>query len=166
MIAKLIGGIFIMCGCIYIGFGTSLNMRRREKFLLNFKSFLKLLEVEMEFSSCRLKNLLLRIDKNVSLGGLLEKAANDVEKYGVQIAWENSVKTQTPFSCKSDRDTMSLLGAELGMTDKESQIKNIHHINELIEKQYEDACKKREQLSKLYESGGILCGILIVILLY
>lgn len=165
MIIKYCGSVLVFLGAVFLGFGRGTILRRREKYLMNLCSFLDLLEVEIQFSAQRLGRMFLRLDEHIQLGNLLKSTSENLEN-GVAVAWSDAVKNHTPSLLAEDREILVLLGAKLGMTDRDTQIKNIRHVKHLIQKQYEDAKQERNRLSKLYEGGGVLVGLFLVILLF
>lgn len=165
MLTKLIGSACIFCGSLWFGFYKSNILRRREKYLSQVITFLKLLEVEIHFSAARLGEVFSRISERVYLGGLLELAAERFASDGIRAAWEYAVEEKCVYLTADDKAALKMLGAELGMTDRENQIKNIQHIAKLTEKQHSDAHEERVRLSRLYEGGGALLGLLIIVLL-
>lgn len=162
---KSIGALCVFCACVYIGFSRSICMRRREEYLLNLKSFLNMLDVQIQFSSDRLAVCMRKADKHTRLGNLLSYAAEHINDCGIQRAWSESVRLNTPYLTDADREILCALGAQLGMTDRESQYKNICCTKALIDKQYEQARGIRERTARLYEGSGIAAGALAVILL-
>lgn len=164
-IIKAAGALCVFCVCVYIGFSKSIYMRRREEYLLNIKSFLNMLDVQIQFSSDRLERCMRRADKHTHLGRLLSYTVEHMRDDGIQRAWSDSVRLNTPYLTAADREILSSLGAQLGMTDRESQYKNICCTMALIDKQYEEARQLRERTARLYEGSGIAAGALAVILL-
>ena len=75
------------------------------------------------------------------------------------------MRINTPYLTDGDREILVMLGAQLGMTDRENQYKNICCTKNLIDKQYEQARQIRERTSRLYEGGGILAGAFAILLL-
>lgn len=166
MLVRIAGGVCIFAASVWLGMTKSYALKKREQYLFDTKAFLNLLEVEIQFSASRIKHTFSKLEKHVHLNGLLREAAEGLEEYGIRSAWENAVASRAVCLDEADRDILNMLGAELGMTDRQNQIKNIKHIEKLVEKQYESARKKREQLAKLYEGGGVLIGIFMIILLF
>lgn len=165
MLTKLIGSACIFCGALWFGFYKSSILRRRENYLSQVITFLKLLEVEIHFSAARLGEVFCCISERVSLGGLLECAMERFAEDGIRAAWESAVDEKCVYLTDEDKAAIKMLGAELGMTDRENQIKNIKHIAKLAEKQHSEAHEERVRLSRLYEGGGALLGLLIIVLL-
>lgn len=162
---KFIGAIFVFGACVYIGFMKSIRMRRRERWLLNMRAFLNMLDIQIQFSSDRLERCIKTADKHTDLGGFLSYIAEHISVDGIQKAWVDSVRLNTAYLEESDKEVLYGLGAWLGMTDRENQYKNICCTKELIDKQYEQARTLRERTARLYESGGALVGAFAVLML-
>ncbi len=162
---KLAGAICVLAGCAYAGFAKSIQMRRREEWLLNMRAFLNMLDIQIQFSSDRLERCMRMADKHIKLGRFLTYAADHIKTDGIQCAWAESVRINTPYLTDEDREVITVLGARLGMTDRENQYKNICYTKELIQKQYEQAHDLRRRVSRLYEGGGILAGVFVVLML-
>lgn len=165
MLIKAAGSVCIFCGSLWFGFYRGSLLRKREKYLLDIKSFLHLLEVEIQFSACRLQDIFRKIAERTALVRLTEQTLERLASDGIRLAWERAVDKECSCLTQADRDVIKMLGAELGMTDRENQIKNIKHIETLIEKQHEEAQEQRRRLCKLYEGGGALLGLLVIVLL-
>lgn len=165
MLMKAVGGICVFCGALWLGLYQGNLLRRREKYLQQVSVFLHLLEVEIEFSVQRLSEIFRRLSSRTEIGALPEDALEHMESEGIRSAWEHAVDRQCGCLLREDREVLKLLGAELGMTDRENQIKNIRHIEKLTEKQYEEARQRRQRLCRLYEGGGALVGLLLVVLM-
>lgn len=162
---RLVGAVCVFVGCAYVGFAKSINMRRREECLLNIKTFLNMLDIQIQFSSDRLERCLRTADKHIRLGKLLSYTAEHIHTDGIQRAWADSVRINTPYLTDGDREILAALGTQLGMTDRENQYKNICCTKNLIDKQYEQARQLRERTARLYEGGGMLGGVFAVLLL-
>lgn len=162
---RFIGAIFVFGACVYIGFMKSVRMRRREKWLLNMRAFLNMLDIQIQFSSDRLERCIKTADKHTDLGEFLSYIAEHISFDGIQKAWIDSVRLNTAYLENGDKEVLYGLGAWLGMTDRENQYKNICCTKELIDKQYEQARTARERTARLYESGGVLVGAFAVLML-
>ena len=60
---------------------------------------------------------------------------------------------------------MYTFGKNIGKTDADDQIKNIKYIKTMIKEQEKQASGEYSRFGKLYRSGGVLVGLMIVIIL-
>ncbi len=160
---KLIGAVMTGAACGYFGFRASYDMKKRAESLSDIEVSLELLEGEIAFTQSELKKAFERADRN----GLLRAAGENIEKLGVKKAWSEAVNEYRPRLCltRADADALLLLGERLGRTDTDDQIKHIKYIKTLIKGQADAAREEYERLGRLYRSGGLLTGIMLVIIL-
>ena len=83
------------------------------------------------------------------------------------LSWNNGILKFKDTLCLTNEDAKILqtLSAELGITDKENQIKNIHYILSLLKTAETDAEEKYKSLSGLYRNISMSAGVVFVILL-
>ncbi len=65
----------------------------------------------------------------------------------------------------NDIEIVKSLSISLGQVDLESQIKNIHMVQKLVEKELTDAYEEKRKNFKLYRHLGMMGGMMLVILL-
>ena len=58
-----------------------------------------------------------------------------------------------------------MLGKNIGKTDTDDQLKNIRYIKTMIGEQEKQAQGEYSRFGKLYQSGGVLVGLMRVIIL-
>ncbi|MCX7715222.1 MAG: hypothetical protein N2171_05810 [Clostridia bacterium] len=167
MIAKMMGGICILSATTYLGFERAHLLYKRVKYIMNIKTSLTMLESEIGFCANRLDSAFMTISKLSDTQGLFSQTAKKLQSVGIKEAWEMSVRAHREKMRLTGEDTEILLsfGAELGMTDRENQIKNIRYITSLLEKQYKEAKEEYERMARTYRSIGILSGLFLIVLL-
>lgn len=160
---KLLGAVMVGAACGYFGFKMSFSLKKRAKSLSDIASSLEMLESEISFSASKLKKAFFRIDRN----GLFTLAAGNMENDGIRAAWSGAVKEMRTKLClaEADSEILLMLGENIGRTDADDQIKNIKYIKSMISRQEECARNEYEKFGKMYRSGGILTGLMIVIIL-
>ena len=81
--------------------------------------------------------------------------------------WERAVLEDYKklYLKKEDVETILLLAGELGMTDREGQIKNIKHVKKLVDVLQKEAKDEYFKQSKLLKGLGVSVGLFLVILL-
>jgi stage III sporulation protein AB len=164
MIAKMIGAFCIFGASACIGFGKALELSRRTRYLQNLKTAFSILESEISFSANSMQRAFSNISRAVDTKGFLESVAQRTEEYGAREAWRMGVEENQMRLTPDDQEVLYAFGSELGMTDRENQVKNIRYITSLVEGQYERAEAERQKSARLYQSFGVLGGIFLVIL--
>ena len=167
MLIKIVGAFLIFSSCTFLGMKKSRELFKREKYLLNIKTALKMLEGEISFSSNYLKSAFLNIWRVSETGNLFYDAAILLEEKNAQISWTEAVLKNKKRLYLKDKDVevLSILSSGLGMSDVSQQTKNIKHNISLLDVCIKEAKKEYDDSSKLYRSMGILVGIFFVILL-
>lgn len=167
MLYSWLGAGLIVAATTYIGFKNAEKLSRRVRSLLAIQTGLSILESEISFSANHLKQALSKIEESVHTCGLFQDAGAAIAELGTAEAWRQTVQKKQDVLClsKSDVEALSSLAAELGVTDRENQMKNIRRVSALLEDAGKTAQAEYEKTARLYQSGGVLIGVLVVILL-
>lgn len=165
---KLVGAVIIFLSCLIIGFRESDRLKKRTAYLKNVQTALNLIETEISFGKNHLKRIFEGIEKSADCCGLFSETAENIEKSGIKKSWNKSLSDKKDELClkNDDLEALMTLGNQLGMTDAENQIKNIRYIRELLEKNAQEAEGEYNRLGRLYRSGGIMAGLLLILLLF
>lgn len=160
---KLMGAVMVGASCGYFGFRMSMSLKRRMENLSDIAVSLELLESEISFGQSRLTRAFERVDRN----GLFKLAASRIEELGINKAWRAAVEESRTKMCltDSDADTLLMLGKNLGKTDTDDQLKHIKYIKKIIEGLSREAREEYKRLGKMYRSGGVLAGLMLIIIL-
>lgn len=160
---KLAGAVMTGLASGYFGLKLSMSLKKRIQSLNDIDASLELLESEISFSANRLEGALRRADRN----GLFTAAADGMNGAGIKKAWENAVDSMKNRLCLADADCEALymLGSNIGRTDAENQIKHIKYVKSAVRAQAESAQSEYDRFGRLYRSGGILVGLMIIIIL-
>lgn len=160
---KMMGAVMTGASCAYFGLRMRLNLKTRQKSLADILTSLEALEGEIGFSENRLKKAFERVDRN----GLFTLAAENIEQCGAKKAWCDAVNAMKNKLCLTDADCDALLtlGNNIGKTAGEEQIKSIRYVKSLITAQLAQASDNYSRHARLYSSGGVLVGALVVIVL-
>ena len=164
---KLFGAIAIIFCAWLLGKSLSGSLKRREESLRGFHSALKLLESEISYSHNSMDVALKNIGKSVYMQGFFEEISKKVNEKGVRLAWRDAVlkyKEQLGL-LEEDLRILLVLSSELGVTDKENQIKNIRYVMSMLKDAENEAHEKFTSLSRLYRSLSMGAGAMAVILL-
>ncbi len=160
---KILGAVMTAFACGYYGFYISTALKTRMTSLADIITSLEMLESEISFSVNRLKRAFSMSDKN----GLFKTASELIDEHGIKKAWDSAIEAHSERMCLNDADKeiLDMIGKNLGKTDTDDQIKHIKYIKTLLINQHAQAESDYNRLGKLYRSGGILTGAMIVIML-
>ncbi len=167
MIYKIIGSVLIISGTTVYGLSRALLLYKRYKNLLKISSGLTIMENEINFTCDCMDNILSRISSIIEMNEIFYTASVMSHDITLNQRWKAAVQKDSGSLklTKHDCEIISLLGAELGMTDRSGQIKNINHIKALIDIQTTEAKEEYDKQSKMIRGLGITAGIFIVIML-
>lgn len=167
MLIKLAGAGLIFFAGIFWGLLKSGELVKRERSLRDIKTALNILESEIVFSSHYLKYAFLRISKICGCAGLFSDMSSEIGEFSAAEAWRHALlKNKKELFLKDiDVEILNILGAELGLSDRERQVNNIRHVSLLLEQNLEEAHEEYLKTAKLYRSMGILGGLFLIIIL-
>lgn len=170
---KMIGIILVIFSSTTIGFSFASRLERRKCTLEGFKNSLSMLEAEISFSQNSLSRAFYNISRSISPKIVSQFYENiyitiDTEKKPLAVSWSEWLDRFSTKMCISRADMQVLINFSnrLGKTDIENELKNIHNTASLIDMQLDDAKKACDTSKKMYQSAGILAGILVVVLLF
>lgn len=171
MIIKILGFIIVIISTSLIGFFYSYKESFRISDLSEMKKALTILKSEIEYALSPLSVALLNIaDKTKNpISNIFSQVSYEIEKRsGQEISdiWkksllDNSIKT---YLVKEDIQYFESFGKCLGYLDRQLQLNNIEITINYIKDKIEILNIKSEKNKKMYNSLGILSGILICIL--
>jgi len=172
MIIKVLGSIIVICcasamGCIY----ANRDKYKMEE-LIEMQKFLSILKSEIDFSSSSLPEAISNIrtkvigEVKVMLDNFYEKLSSR-ENEDIYNIWSECLKKSKEKSYFDNEDYEQFLsfGKSLGYLDKQLQISNIKITMDYIENKIHRLEKSFNNNKKMYQSTGILCGLLIIIIL-
>ena len=167
MLTKFLGSAAIIGGSVFIGRNISLGLKRREESLNAFHSALVMLESEISFSANSIDRAFENIAGAVKLRGFFEYVAGEIQENGVRKAWSEGITKYKDRLGITDEDAKILLtlGGELGITNRENQIKNIRYVISVLETAEKEAGMRYMSLSGIYRNVSVGAGIAAAILL-
>lgn len=163
---KFIGAFVIIISASYIGFAKSAVLRKRMNNLLEFKTALNLLANEINFAKNPIDKALANIAEVSALSELFIYISDRTDELGIKNAWKCGIEkfADKLYLHDDDKAVILILANELGMSDTESQIKNVDYVKTLVHKQYECAEHEYNTSAKMYRSLGILGGLFTAVL--
>ena len=164
---KIFGSCAIIGGSLLYGQRISDRLKLRKNSLASFHSALLMLESEISFSHNSIDHAFKNIAKSIPLSGFFVYVSENTAELGIRKAWNSAVAKYKSRLGLADSDAEILLSfsAELGITDRENQIKNIHYILSLLGTAEKEAGERYVSLSGLYRSICTGAGITAAILL-
>lgn len=167
MFNKLLGSIAIIGCSFFISKTMTDKLKKRKTSLNTFHNILVMLESEINFSANSIDRAFQNISTSVDLPDFFEFIISRTRNCGIRRAWSESLEHFKDILCLNSEDVkiLNILSPQLGITDKENQIKNIHYVLALLEQAEKDAQSKVSSLAKLYSAIGMSAGLTAVILL-
>lgn len=164
---KLLGAVFIIASTSIYGYCLSLIPAKRYKNLVKILSGIEILENEITFSKDTIDEIFIKIATLIECDCIFRTVTQRNKGECLFKGWKRAVFQDKEKLClkASDCEVISMLGAELGITDVQGQIKNILHIKELLKKQIEESLDEKKRTSRLYKSMGVALGVFAAVLL-
>lgn len=168
MLIKLIAGCAIVGVSWFFGRRMSQNLKVRTDSLEMFCRALVLLESEITFSASSLDIAIKNIAKSIGESDIFLYIAKRIPEIGARGAWCEGIKKYRKNLCLTDEDVRILLSlsGELGITDRENQVKIICYVAELLKRAQNEAQEKFLSYSKLYTNVSVGIGAIFAILLF
>ena len=173
MVVKVIGSVIVFLSCTAAGLFLASKDKFRADELREMKRGLILLKSEIDYSSRPLYEAL------IDISGRLEGAVSEIFEDSGRLlksrkvtsaseAWEKTLKDRKSrtFFKKGDMDAFTAFGHSLGGSDRKCQLSNIDMAIEYIDMKSEELIKKYAKDGRLFRRAGVLCGILIVVVLF
>lgn len=167
MFNKILGSAAIVGGSVFIGKNMTERLKKRKENLKAFHNALVMLESEINYSANSIDRAFKNISGAVDLTEFFEYVIEEMKDRGIRKAWNSGItKFKTSFALTDDDVKILLtLSSELGITDRENQIKNIRYVLTMLEKAETEADSRYSSLSGLYRNISIGAGLTAAILL-
>ena len=173
MFIKMIGAIIVFSSCTFMGFFMAYKDKFRAEELFEMKRALTMLKSAVLNSSKPLYEAFIEISEKVdsAVSEIFEDAGRMMKSRQTSTAleaWEKTLKdrkSRTYFK-NEDIDAFLSFGQALGGDDCEWQVSNIDMTIGYINTKTEELLKKNTKDSRLFKSAGVLCGVLLIVMLY
>ncbi len=168
MLLKIFGCLLIFSGCGGIGFGMGRDYNTRISQLEQVKKMLFLLEGEIKYNNGGIYESMKKltgISDNI-MTGFFEGVIKD-NVATLKEAWQFNIEKSFVADSKLSKEDIAIiedLGNTIGVTDKETQIKNIDHAMECIDDNIGELKKGKTEKCRLYRTTGIPAGAFLAIL--
>ena len=167
-VIKFVGAGIIFISSLFWGFKSSLTPYKRYKNLIKINSCLNTMKNEIRFSSDYIDDVLIRVAKISEFDYLFKTATALYKSIPISERWKKAVTCDAPLLhlSKEDTETLKMFGLELGMTDREGQLKNIENTMSMLETLQSEAKEDYDKTSRLRKGLGVSVGLFTIILLY
>lgn len=170
MYLKLISSVgIIFCTC-FLGFYYSYKPFYRKKDILEMKRAIICLVSEIKLYS-NLKEAIFNIQKNINcpIKIFFENFLYNLEnKKGEElyILWEDAINnSEKHFFTNADIENFKMLGKIISNIDIDLNLDSIKIIIDYIDNEIKNIENEKMKLCKMYQSLGVLSGLMIIILL-
>lgn len=165
---KLFGASIIFIFSTAWGYISSQIPYKRYKNLLKIISCLNTMKNEIRFSQDYIDDILLKVSKICEFDFIFKTTTTFDKTIPISKRWKQALTYDAPSLKLSTQDCEALIGfgAELGMTDKEGQLKNIENTVSILNTLQVSAKDEYEKMSKLKKGLGLSLGLFTIILLY
>ncbi|PWI58795.1 hypothetical protein BM613_01505 [Sulfoacidibacillus thermotolerans] len=162
-----------MVGSALYGRQFSLRFRARPKELRQLAAMLRSLRADISYQRLPLREAFLHASRQGQAGSALSDlfriAAETLEHPGSTAydAWQVALQTQSTrlHLSAEDRQVLANLGHTIGVTGVVEQTAQIDATLALLVDREKDAMEERARYERMYQTLGILAGVLIVVML-
>ncbi|MCL1884783.1 MAG: stage III sporulation protein AB [Defluviitaleaceae bacterium] len=173
MLFRLIGTLLVMAGSVGIGFYLSAKESFRIQDLLEFKKALLILSSEIEYMRSTLAEACANIAKRTSQGispifANFSKLLTESEGETAYQLWLTAMDEgkESIFLAAEDRAVMEDFGKTLGYLDKQMQKNAIDYAVTYIDEKSTALQKQSDKNKRMYQSLGVIGGMLITVVLW
>lgn len=172
MILKISGSLLIVISSAILGMYYSFKDTFRINDLTEMKKALTVFKSEIEFSRTELWEAFTNVSERVAgpVGGIFICTAGELRKKSGQTAggiWNDVIerKKNETYFLKEDLDAFFSFGKTLGYLDLNMQINSIDLCVQYIDQRIESLMISSSKTKKMYQSLGVLTGLLIAVIL-
>ena len=172
MILKVLGAILIILSSFLLGYLFSRTGKYRLEDLEEMKKALTILKGKISFARlplpCALEETAHRCQGMVAAVFMdTAKALEQGKTQTAQQAWEAALEQYESllYFGPEDREALYSFGRSLGSSDAAAQLDNISITVDYIERTQKNAESEAVKTAKIYQSMGILWGILFAVIL-
>lgn len=170
---KLLGAMLVLFAGTMIGLYKSQQYARRPQQIRQLILALQRLETEIAYGFTPLPEALVHVAAPLSapLAAMFRLAAQLLdERSGLTTAesWRRAIADSwMNTSMKAgEREVIERLGATLGLTDQNDQVKHLRLAVNHLQAEEQSAWEERKRYSGMWRSLGVLGGALLVILMF
>jgi stage III sporulation protein AB len=169
---KIFSAVIIIAVCGLVGILVANNFKLRPWQLRQLQAGMQMLETEIAYAATPLPEALEKIARQLQhpLNKLFEisgEALMSRDSFSVRDSWQKGIKELAEISALTDKDLALLenLGHNLGLSDREEQIKHLRLTKEQLKHHELVAEEEKAKGEKIWRYCGFLTGLLIVLLI-
>jgi len=169
---KVVGAVMIFIACCGMGFGKSMEYRKRIRELLVLKKMLLMLRGEIKYARTPLSEAFSNIGNRQehALGGFFVRVSKQMDHQQGETflhIWESNLDNSLSKSAltKEDKKQLKRLGNQLGYLDKEMQISTIEFQVEQLETLIKKLEEEQGKRSRVCNCMGVFAGLMLNLIL-
>ncbi|HEX7056273.1 MAG TPA: stage III sporulation protein SpoIIIAB [Bacilli bacterium] len=172
-VLKLIGTALVLIAGTLAGFAKAKELADRPQQIRELVHALQSLATEIGYGFTPLPQALGKLGKRLSapLSALFQATSEQLsmaQGLSVDEVWRENVLLLWPKTAlrRTEKEILLQLGAILGASGKEDQLKHLHLAIHELQREEAEALEERRRYEKMWKSLGFLLGALVVIVLY
>lgn len=163
---NFIGTVVAVATGALVGFYSSFRLKRRTKKLTDCILLLSAFMVEVRYSNCTVKEMIVRCAENKQFSELLFlKRLSECSEGEIKREWRIAIKEEAHL-LDEDKEALIGVGNALGETDKQGQLLSLEQFSELLRHRLDESESDYLKKGRMYRSvgllGGIAAGIVII----
>ena len=163
---KIISILMIMFICGYVGFSLSKYYINRKKFFVELSLFINSLNLEINFTQEKLKNIIEKNMTNINSQDLKVLINNYVKLLNEKQSVENdALFANLTILKKNEKEYLLTFFKGLGRFDCENQSKEFEKYSSVISNSISETTKDSAKYSSLYIKLGIIFGLFLALVL-
>jgi len=169
---KIISAVIIVAVCGLIGALVANNFKMRPWQLRQLQAGMQMLETEIAYAATPLPEALMKIARQIQhpMNKLFEisgQALLSRDSFNVRDSWQKGLRELAEISSLTEKDLALLenLGHNLGLSDREEQIKHLLLTKEQLKHHELVAEEEKAKGEKLWRYCGFLTGLFIILLI-
>ena len=150
-----------------IGILISKMYENRVKELRQFKNILNIIKTKIKFTYEPLAEIFNQIsqEKSSKIEEIFENMTYKLAFENIKYSWMDAIQEADISITQEDKDILKELGKVLGQTDADSQVNEIEVTESFLNMQIEKAEEARNKNQKMYNTLGVVVGLVFVIIL-
>ncbi len=163
---KILGLILLFAMCCFIGVALSFKFTQSEQLLKDIILMLDKLKTQIGYSHSTVKDTMKRLSEDFpKLCFLKDTYSLMCDKYSFKTAWTKAVNSLGISLKKDDVQLVCKLGDVIGAYDAQTQIKEITVIEKFLNASLDVYTQEKREKSRLYQSLGVLGGLMLVMII-
>lgn len=170
---KLLGAMMILLAGTLLGFYQASQLAKRPRQIADLIRMLQRLETEILYGFTPLPEALRSTGQScvTAVGALFVRMGAELQQTAgrsVQQLWGETLAAgwRELSLGRGEREILQQLGATLGLTDRDDQVKHLRLAVNQLHGEEELAKDEQKRYERMWKSLGLLMGALVVILMY